>query len=949
MGLRNGCCIGLSVVLGSIAGMHAWAQAPELINYQGRLVDGSGPINGSRTVVVRLYDGMISTNLLYTETQNVTAVDGLFNLDLGASNAVPGSLTAALDQNEAWLELEVDGVTMTPRERIKSVPYAIYAGNAQTLEGLSAADFAETNHTHAGSGGGGITSIALNGNQLEIVDGIGTSLVDLASLETDKGGSNMADIATLSNQVAAVKRIEAGSVSIQQLGDAGFSVPFVPPYATAPVVTLTPTLPDVEPYLESSSTTGFTGVAQANQAGLTTTSLQLESPQVGSQPSGALVQGNPAFAYRVGTSSALTFRRALDADGTEWGNPIEVDPSSSAYMDLAEVAGRPAIAYSAGSEVRFVRALDATGTTWGMPVVITNSASLSTRIEMEIVDGNPAVVFVNTSSDELYYARAVDSDGSSWDPPLLIEAAETGSSIAVVNGNPAICYVAYTNFIYELHYVRASNTTGTAWSPSVSLGSSNFDAKSSLSVVDGRPAVGFSLTSTELGFAHATDMEGTNWAAAITLDASASLSSSKTISLNPDVNGRAAILYVGSSSLRFIRSNLADASSWDAPASIPNSASQAYVSLLIANGRPAVVAGQSSSILYARADDVNGATWGDPLELNYSPGLSPSMALVDGRPAIAHLDGSSGSLLYNAANDPEGASWSAAIPIETGSDPSLAALNGRPAVAFRLGGGVSNELRFVVSDTAAGTNWPASVLVTTNTTSVIELTVIDGKPVIAYLNQSDGHLNYVAATDTNGSSWAAPVVVEPSVCSELSLHEVGGRPALAYRLDFGSNDRLKYTIASDPSGTSWSSPIQLDSRISSPILRLLEGRPAVAYYYATSSRREIRLVRATDSIGTAWGAPETVVDDAQRPLFEVIDGVPVISYTPTTTGGLTYAVGRDAEGSAFDSTVWRSDSSSSIDILNVGERPAAAISINGLRYYRSVPNAFSVNWIAVEP
>jgi len=100
------------------------AQVPELINSQGRLVEGGGVVNGEREIVIRLMDAATAGNQIYAETQTVSVVDGLYNFCIGASNAIEGALSSALATDGVWLETAVDGTTLSPRERIESVGYA---------------------------------------------------------------------------------------------------------------------------------------------------------------------------------------------------------------------------------------------------------------------------------------------------------------------------------------------------------------------------------------------------------------------------------------------------------------------------------------------------------------------------------------------------------------------------------------------------------------------------------------------------------------------------------------------------------------------------------------------------------------------------------------------------------------------------------------------------------
>jgi len=114
-----------------VMGRGAVAQVPELINYQGRLASDGELVNGSATIGFRIYDCEHDGIPLYAETQRVTIVDGLYSAQIGASNAVPGALSQALSSRPAYLEIAVDGDTLTPRERLTAVAYARVAASVE--------------------------------------------------------------------------------------------------------------------------------------------------------------------------------------------------------------------------------------------------------------------------------------------------------------------------------------------------------------------------------------------------------------------------------------------------------------------------------------------------------------------------------------------------------------------------------------------------------------------------------------------------------------------------------------------------------------------------------------------------------------------------------------------------------------------------------------------------
>ena len=104
---------------------------PHLISYQGALSDGNGnPINGNKNITVKVYSTASGGTAIWTEAHNNLAVaDGIFTVLLGSNSPLPDTL---FDAPNRWLEINVEGVTLTPRQQFTSVPYAL---NAETLDG----------------------------------------------------------------------------------------------------------------------------------------------------------------------------------------------------------------------------------------------------------------------------------------------------------------------------------------------------------------------------------------------------------------------------------------------------------------------------------------------------------------------------------------------------------------------------------------------------------------------------------------------------------------------------------------------------------------------------------------------------------------------------------------------------------------------------------------------
>lgn len=149
---RHALLLVLCVVL--ILGGSANAQVPDRLNYQGILTDSTGsPVpDGTYDMRFCLFndetgDSQLDWNSPDGEEQSVQVLNGVYNIQLGA--VVP--LNADIfSEGAAWLEISIyepeseSWETLSPRQEITSVPYALKAGTADTLAGQSLADLDAT-------------------------------------------------------------------------------------------------------------------------------------------------------------------------------------------------------------------------------------------------------------------------------------------------------------------------------------------------------------------------------------------------------------------------------------------------------------------------------------------------------------------------------------------------------------------------------------------------------------------------------------------------------------------------------------------------------------------------------------------------------------------------------------------------------------------------------------
>ena len=109
-----------------------WANAPNLLTYQGRLQESGAAVTGARSVEIAVCDAFTAGTCYATGVQGVSVVSGLFR----STFTLPGSVD--LSVGNWFLEIRVGpsggGVTtLSPREQLTSAPYAVHAGTAASV------------------------------------------------------------------------------------------------------------------------------------------------------------------------------------------------------------------------------------------------------------------------------------------------------------------------------------------------------------------------------------------------------------------------------------------------------------------------------------------------------------------------------------------------------------------------------------------------------------------------------------------------------------------------------------------------------------------------------------------------------------------------------------------------------------------------------------------------
>jgi hypothetical protein len=111
---------------------YAQAEPDKQISFQGKLLRSGSPAGGTYNLTFRIYDVASGGVALWSESQNVSVNDGVYNVYLGSITPI------RLDfSKQYWLEVQVGTETLSPRYKLTVGPYSFRALVANSLQGLT--------------------------------------------------------------------------------------------------------------------------------------------------------------------------------------------------------------------------------------------------------------------------------------------------------------------------------------------------------------------------------------------------------------------------------------------------------------------------------------------------------------------------------------------------------------------------------------------------------------------------------------------------------------------------------------------------------------------------------------------------------------------------------------------------------------------------------------------
>lgn len=151
--LLRSCIVLLALFVGTLPAMpqeraEVLAQrpvVPRLVRISGTLKDSGGkPLSGIVGATFSIYKDQEGGTALWMETQNVQLDDqGRYTVPLGATKneGIPVELFSAAESRWLGVQVQLPGEVEQPRVLLVSVPYALKAGDAETLGGMPASAF----------------------------------------------------------------------------------------------------------------------------------------------------------------------------------------------------------------------------------------------------------------------------------------------------------------------------------------------------------------------------------------------------------------------------------------------------------------------------------------------------------------------------------------------------------------------------------------------------------------------------------------------------------------------------------------------------------------------------------------------------------------------------------------------------------------------------------------
>jgi len=407
----------LLFVAGLLCAAPAAAQSTALLGYQGRLLRSDGTAaTGTAAVMFSAYDAASGGSLLWQETQTLGLSEGYYSTFLGLVTTLPEGLFGAGDR---WLEVRVGSETLSPRQHIGAVAFAV---TAQSVRGGTA----------------DVSALKVGGQTVVDTDG------RLAGSARYGAGPGIAvDEQTVSLQICAAGQVLAHDGTTWQCatpaGGTVTSVAAAPPLSvsnasTTPSISMVQAAANSSGYLSSTDWSAFNARYGASTLCGGDLSGVLAAPVVARLQSRPVAAGAPAPG------------QVLKWTGSQW----EPDTDANSGGTVTYVTAQAPVAVWNGSSTPQISMAPATATADGY-LASADFARFSAKFDASTQCGgdlagaweSPVVARlqgVSVSSTSPSSGQVLRFDGSGWRPTSLIisDVGGLSSGYLDLSGNQSL-------------------------------------------------------------------------------------------------------------------------------------------------------------------------------------------------------------------------------------------------------------------------------------------------------------------------------------------------------------------------------------------------------------------------------------------------------------------------------------------------------------------------------
>jgi hypothetical protein len=350
--------------------------------------------------------------------------------------------------------------------------------------------------------------------------------------------------------------------------------------------------------------------------------------------------------------------RVTPAGTPSWHTQTVISAGSvGQHASLACIDGSfAAMTCSSDAGLQFVMSSDYYwGRTWNAPVIVEAGGGIGDYCSLNTVNGVPAVSYFGWT---INYAKASTYWGTSWNTPVNLAplgGQASGTSLAVINGYPAVCYFNDTP-VGGLKYIQSNDIDGATWSPVVTVDDTNLLTGwfSSLAQVNGNPAIAY--YGSALKYVRATDAYGGAWGTPIVVDDGSTKGNFASLEVVAGIPAIAYYEYLGMGNgarVLYVRAKDPSGSAWGTPVEVDfetGAGTGSWISLAVIGGKPSVsyASDQTSNIMYTQALDSVGAVWGAPEVVDSTGNCGGYTSLINlhGNPAIAYWNFYNDDLMF---------------------------------------------------------------------------------------------------------------------------------------------------------------------------------------------------------------------------------------------------------------------------------------------------------------